>query len=337
MPFSIHTRPVHAGGRDDVAIELNGESSRAEVWPRFGFNCLRWQVRRADGEWGDVIYCDPGWVQNPVPTRSGHPILFPFPNRLRNGRFVHEGHEYQLPLTDATGTHAIHGFAPRVPWRVLATGVSSDSAFVTGQLRLSEDLPLSLEHWPADFVLTVTYRLAEMSLTVEAVVENPDSRSLPFGLGYHPYFRCPNVSEPTADKMILCATPDSMWELVDSFPTGRKVSVFSEYDFRAPRRIGSRPIDHLYTTDSARSVGTESDALQSVAWLGHESATGRVVVSADAAFRELLLFVPPHRRAVAIEPYTCATDAAHLPDSGWQTLPAGGRFSAVVRYEWVPQ
>ena len=90
---------------------------RAEVWPQWGFNCLKWQVREPDGAWADILFHMPDWEANPVPTRSGHPILFPFPGRLREGKLDFEGKTYQLPLNEGTKKHAIHGFTPRNPWR----------------------------------------------------------------------------------------------------------------------------------------------------------------------------------------------------------------------------
>ena len=54
----------------------------------------------------------------------------------------------------------------------------------------------------------------------------------------------------------------------------------------------------------------------------------------SSAFREMVVYTPPHRQAFAVEPYTCATDAIHLPDGGWQTLGPGQTWSAVVEL-WV--
>src|SRR5688572_28470657 len=137
MAFGITTRDVSAGGRAGTAYLLadaDGQA-RAEVWPTHGFNCLRWQVRLADGSWGDLLYTAADWEQNPVPTRSGHPILFPFPNRMRAGRFAFLGKTYQLPLNESTGTHAIHGFTPRNPWRVVGIEAGPHSAALTGEFR----------------------------------------------------------------------------------------------------------------------------------------------------------------------------------------------------------
>src|SRR4051812_16820167 len=102
MGFTVSERDVSAGGRETTALVLEESHglAHAEVWPAFGFNCLRWKARNSEGDLGDLLYCDPTWETNPVPTRSGHPILFPFPNRMNHGKFVFNGKEYQLPLNE---------------------------------------------------------------------------------------------------------------------------------------------------------------------------------------------------------------------------------------------
>src|SRR5207249_2577983 len=56
-----------------------------------------------------------------------------------------------------------------------------------------------------------------------------------------------------------------------------------------------------------------------------EGVTLRVLAS--PAFREVVVFTPPHRQALCIEPYTCITDALNLQargvDAGMQVLPPG--------------
>ena len=195
MPFTVRTVPVSAAGTPDTAYVLTDadDTVRAEVWPGFGFNCLRWQIRQPDGTWGNVLYTAPDWDTNPVPTRSGHPILFPFPNRLDRGRFTFDGKDYQLPLNESTGTHAIHGFTPRTPWRVVGAGGEKGHAFVSGQLHMSKDLPGAT--WPGDFVITLTYELHPTALVVDCLVENVGSGPLPFGM-------CPANSNPWKNASI---------------------------------------------------------------------------------------------------------------------------------------
>jgi aldose 1-epimerase len=70
------------------------------------------------------------------------------------------------------------------------------------------------------------------------------------------------------------------------------------------------------------------------AGLRQASANLEVQLLTSPAFRELVLFTPPHRQAVALEPYTCATDAINLQqrgsDAGLQVLQPGQEWRGVV-------
>ena len=97
--FHITTREAQAGQFSGSVYTLadQAESVRAEVWPFLGMNCLRWQVRNPDGSWGNLLYAAPDWEANPVPTRSGHPVLFPFPNRMKVAVHVRRPHVPTAP------------------------------------------------------------------------------------------------------------------------------------------------------------------------------------------------------------------------------------------------
>ena len=335
MAFIIEERSGRAGERTGTVYILRDatDTVRAEVWPFAGFNCLRWQTRTASGSWGDLLYTAPDWETNPVPTRSGHPVLFPFPNRIREGRFTFQGTEFSLPLNDPTKSNAIHGFTPRTPWQVSAISQGMTDAAVTGQFRLSRDLPTSLGLWPADCSLKLTYRLLASALRVEAVVQNFGPGPMPFGLGYHPYFRLPTVPDAKADDMVLETAAQSLWETDGGLPSGRLLPLPPDLDFCTPRSIGSTAIDNLLG-----NLRETDDPFPCVATLSHRDQPGRLRIHADRSFTQLVLFTPPHRTAVAIEPYTCATDAPNLDArgiaSGWRILPVGETFTAAVEYRW---
>ena len=50
----------------------------------------------------------------------------------------------------------------------------------------------------------------------------------------------------------------------------------------------------------------------------------------DKVFREVVVYTPPNRDAVCLEPYTCVTDAINLQsrgiDAGWRVLEPGAEF-----------
>lgn len=329
MAFRISTRQATAGDRSGTVFELSNSdgTARAEVWPFTGFNCLKWQI---DGR--DLLYSAPDWDSNPVPTRSGHPVLFPFPNRLTNGRMTFKGVEYQLPLTEATKTHAIHGFTPRQPWRVLGSGVTDRSAFVTARFRIRDEVENSAKLWPGDGAITLTYTMTESSLQVGAEVENFGESSFPYGIGYHGYFRLPNVRvDESINRWLFRSRTDSLWECASNIPTGRILPTPKELNFTTERPLGDVSFDTLLT---GLEPGT---GMRTVANLRHPVEPGSLSIRADDSFPHLVLFTPAHRKAIAIEPYTCATNAANLPADvpyGWQILMPGAKNSHHVEYSW---
>jgi aldose 1-epimerase len=331
MAFAVQTRQQPGvTGRDPTVYVLDdGAGGWAEVWPALGFNCFRWEAVR-NGVALDLLYADPALFGDGRPTRSGIPILFPFPNRIRDGRFAWEGKQYQLPADDPAGKNAIHGFACRRPWRIVGQGAGPDSAWVTGEFQASRDGPECLPLWPADYVLRVTHRLGAGVLRVEAEVENPDRRTLPFGVGYHPYFRVPFAPGADAADCEVRVPALKAWVLAESLPTGEVAYIPGDpaRDLYKPRRFADLQLDDLLT-----GVPAFPDGPDGLCDRGELRSAGVALrVRAAPAFREVVVFTPPHRQAFCIEPYTCATDAINLQrwdvDAGLLTLPPGGRWSA---------
>jgi aldose 1-epimerase len=333
MPYEVRAETYPADGRDGGVIVLEGESARAEVWPAKGFNCFRWRVRHG-GRLLDVLYADHAFFRGGRPTGSGTPILFPFPNRVRDGRFSWDGRDYQVPRNDHEHVNAIHGFVFDRPWRVVDRGADPDGAWVTGEFRGSADAPELTACWPADFRLRVTHRLRAARLEIAAEVHNPDSRRLPFGLGYHPYFRMPLVPNSNASDCTVQAHAREVWELQSYLPTGERRPAGSPLDLSAPRPFPELRLDDVYTgLESAPSAG----GLRVMGELRQPPYGVEVRVLAEPAFRELVLYTPPHRQAICLEPYTCTTDAVNLGnrgiDAGWRTLAPGESWSATVAFE----
>ncbi len=281
-------------------LQIQHGSTVARILPERGFNCYSLAV---DGF--DYMHQAPDLFPDGSPTRSGSPILFPWPNRIAGARFSWDGVEYQLPITEPATGSSLHGYACHSPWQVLSTG--PDHA--TAQFLLTDQHP-----WPAGGGLRVTYRVEPRGLVVTTEVFALD-QDLPFGLGFHPYLRVPGPF----DQWHLQCDADSAWPLSTMIPTGDVTPVPSRLDFRTARTLGEEHLDDVLTGLPPATTLTRRASLMTNAAL--------LTVSSDPAFREYVMFTPTSRDAVAIEPYTCTTDAVHLEqrgiDAGWLVLPAG--------------
>lgn len=274
-------------------------------------------------------------VMTPEPTeeRPGHgfgaPVLFPFPNRLRAGRYQWQGRTYQLP-TNRSG-HAIHGLVRDRPFVVEKTWADAVSAGVCCRLR-AVDHPELMAVYPFAFCLRLTYTLSAAGLSTLAEVDNEGSEPMPFGLGFHPYFRTPLGSTGSRADCRLQLWAPSIWQLdADSIATGRIQPVPPSLDARGYPALATTAFDTLYTTLALDDPGAGT---WSSRYLDPQAGI-EVVVVADAAYREAVLFAPLERPVVCIEPYTCATDALNLQpaghDAGLIVLAPGDRWSAAYR------
>src|SRR5579884_954547 len=140
--FERHPNTI---GRDEqIAVLEDGQGGRVEVWPALGFNAYRWRATSG----AELLFATDTFFQGDRPSRSGIPVLFPFPNRIRAGRYTWAGKTYQLPTNDPAGKNAIHGFALHSAWRVVDAGANEKSAWVTGEFQISRDAPDALALWP---------------------------------------------------------------------------------------------------------------------------------------------------------------------------------------------
>ncbi len=303
--------------RDDVA------GSIAEVTPGLGFNCHRFAAMRA-GEPLEVLYAAPNFTKGTErPSGSGTPILFPFPGRIAGTTFHWQGKAYPLEAGDGRG-NAIHGFVHTRPWRVL----EQSATCVVGQFQAATDDPSLLSRWPSDFCITATYSLAGRALSMHYRCENSGEMPLPCGLGTHPYFRLP-LGGSDAGACLVRLPVHERWELAEMIPSGRRLAVENADRFAAGPRFADMKFDDVFT----RLEFDDGWCRPSI----HDPESGATVTIAfDAAFRECVVYTPPHREAVCIEPYTCLAGAFSLAernlDTGLRVLPPGGSFTAQVEF-----
>lgn len=311
-----------------ITLHDDSTGSSAQILPGRGFNCFRFQAidagRKVDVLWSVADFAAGGGRAS----GSGNPLLFPFAGRLRGTSFKFQGKSYDLEPGDAFG-NAIHGFVIDRPWDV----VDQSARRVVGRFQASKIEPQLLRHWPSDFTITVTYELTANVLDMKVEVENPGAGPLPFGFGTHPYFCIPlgERGKSTACKITVPAV--GLWELVDMLPTGHKVPLIMPRNLSTGLTFEETKLDDVFCNlryDDGQCVTSIADA----------SAGLRMVQTFGPEFRECVVYNPPHREAICIEPYTCVPDAFYLGEQGVETgltvLAPGERWQGQIAMRVEP-
>ncbi len=229
-------------------------------------------------------------------------ILFPFPNRLRDGSYTWQGNEYQFPINNAATGNAIHGFARQFPFQITDITTTEHE----GGCTLVFDYDGHLPYYPFACRLDVRFVLSSdgvFSTTVR--MENKHQAAIPAGFGWHPYFRLsPDAVDSSAFSLTACQKVGIDERMI---PTGDR----STYDtFVTEKGITDTVLDNCFYF--------ENDI---TAVLRHGDRTLRMDVPA-AQFPYFQVFTPPHRTSVAFEPMTCNINAFNNGD-GLLHLEAG--------------
>ncbi|POH70600.1 MULTISPECIES: aldose 1-epimerase family protein [Cryobacterium] len=226
-------------------------------------------------------------------------VLAPWPNRVVDGSYTFDGLDYQLPLTEPSRSHALHGLVCWADWSLQAR--SADSVTLGTTIVPSDG-------YPHRIALLATYSLADDGLTTTVTAENRGTATAPYGTGPHPYL----VAGPgTVDDWTLefpaasylTVTPDRL-SPVATVP----VETTPEFDFRTPRAIGDTFIDHAFTAIARGAEASASVTVTSPAGTGVRMSFGAElpwlqVHTADRPAPER------SRIGLAVEPMTCPPNA----------------------------
>jgi aldose 1-epimerase len=290
-----------------ITITDEDSGSVARVLPGVGFNCFSWQPVLDDGP-REMLWHEAGFESGDKrPSGSGIPLLFPFPGRIGGAAFHFHGREYKLEPGDAFG-NAIHGFVFNRPWRV----VEQTTSRVTGEFQASVDDPSILERWPGDFRVRVWYEVRGRELVSEIDYKNTGDGPLPCGFGTHAYFRLPLSDGLDAEETRVTVPAADVWEADQMLPTGKKLPATGNLNLSDGARLAGRKFDTYFTGLTSGRFGQVRTALA--------DERGRTVAQTfDCAFAQCIVYTPPHREAICLEPYTCLPDPFRMSSAGHET------------------
>jgi aldose 1-epimerase len=315
---------------EPITITDAASGAVARILPAAGFNCYSFEVPTREGPRLETLWSAPEFAAGTGrPSASGIPLMFPFAGRLRGTSFRYGGKTFELVAGDGQG-NAIHGFVIDRPWRV----IEREAHRLRGEFHASIDEPGVLTRWPADFRIVAEYEVRGSSLVAEYTVDNPDQRPLPFGFGTHPYFRVP-LGGPSSEGCRVTVPVADEWELEKLLPTGRNSATPLAANLAGGMAFSAMKLDHVFSKvrfENHRAMATVDDS----------QAARRLSMRFDDQFAAVVVYNPPHREAVCIEPYTTIPDAFTLAERSIEThlrvLEPGKSFATriEIRVEDLP-
>jgi aldose 1-epimerase len=272
-------------------IALRAGDAEASIVPGIGANCTSFRVA------GHELLEPPTSLDDLAahPNGYGCPILFPFPGQLVPGTYRLLDRDVQIVANSGSGRHG-HGFASARPWRVLdRTGDSCTCRLEGG----------GGDEYPWRFRLTARWRVTPGLLGVGIVVENLDHVPMPFGLGLHPYIA---VGPDTAIELLAAAERAH----AGGIPSRQLTAAVGPWSWRDLEPGGSTLLTDLPPGDVEARVGA---AL--LRWPSDR-------------FGEVVLYRPPERASVCVEPWSSVSNAAAQIEVGGR----GGLMALAPEGSW---
>jgi aldose 1-epimerase len=310
----------------------DGQGRAVKIAPAAGFNAFSF-VSLHNGEPYELFVgpkSDKGLRGGGV--GFGCPILFPFPNRTRNGRYHFRGQNYQLDINWKDG-NAIHGLVHERPWNMVESGGNDEQgAWATAAIRSGEH-PDIMRQYPFECELRVTYTLRDSALHLHAEAINVGEKSLPMGFGIHPWFHAPLTPIGKRSECVLTLPAKGRWKLESEeqlIPTGEILPLSGAYDFSTGQALDGTFLDDVFT----QLIYTEGQPSEHVTTFRDELSRMQLEVRASGNFREHVVYAPLDQDVVCLEPYTMTTDFVNLSargiDAGLAVLEPGETWQGTI-------
>jgi aldose 1-epimerase len=260
------------------------------------------------------------------PTQCGVPFLAPWANRLDESALWANGKKYAFNMglgnirPDGRGL-PMHGLLENVAWQVTDVGADNKSAHVTSRFVFWK-YPDLMAQWPFAHEYEMTYRLADGALEVKTTVKNLSSETMPVVVGFHPYYRIPDVAR---DEWML-RMPAAKAVVADNrlIPTGG----FKQNDLPNPLPLKGRTLDDGFA-DLARDA--KNQAVFSI-----EAGDKKIELAFGPGYPVAVIWEPasmPGRplNFICVEPMAGLTNAANMKAdkaiSYLQTIASGSEWT----------
>lgn len=238
--------------------------------------------------------------------------LSPFPCRINKGSYTINGTAYQFQ-PNRSGV-VLHGFLYNKSFTIIKEHADKTGAQLVLQYDYAGDIP----GFPFPYTCTVTYTLEKgNTLTISTVVKNTGAFSMPIADGWHPYF----TFGGKVNDLLLEFRSEEMLEFINLIPTGKTIPF---RDFVQPAVINGREIDNSFMLDFSQP--------QPMCILRDPVSNLQLEIYPQKEYPYLQIYIPPHRRSIAIENLSAPPDAFNN-GIGLLTIEPGGHADFSTTYK----
>lgn len=255
----------------------------------------------------------------------GIPILYPTPNRIRNGVYVFLGDTLKMSFPGEIRSHAGHGLVwDDTAWKFDQPVAGKNSASFKAWYVFDRNNP-RLTAYPFPNTLKVQYTLLADRVRVNYEVVNEGTKSMGFGFALHPFW---NVIGTKDQVTILVPLPYHM-DATNMLPSGKldTVTKDSKWSLLEPKPLSGLKLDDVYFGSTPKREAVTM--FQSIGLELRQRAT--------ADFTHVVVYTPD-RNFFCLENQTCSTDALNLYSKGLvkeshlQVLQPGKKTGGQVEY-----
>lgn len=217
--------------------------------------------------------------------------LSPFACRIPEGKYTWDGREWQIQRAAVPGV-CLHGLLYNADFKVVDQYAGEDAASVTLLYGYGGDDA----GYPFAYDCKVVYRLlADRQLEMKTTIYNKSAVTIPVMDGWHPYF----TTGSPVDELELRFPSEALVVFNEQMvPSGETVPYQA---FATLKKIGGLALDNSFIIERAS---------EEVACVLNDPIRGiRISIWPDECYPILQLYIPPHRRSIAIENLSGAPNA----------------------------
>jgi aldose 1-epimerase len=297
-----------AAAAPEDAVLLESGPLTLELWPSIG-GCVAGFSWQSGGRRVELMRRA---TPRGLPERDGRELasfpLFPFSNRVKDGRFSFQGRDVEL-VRNTPPDHPIHGHVWQRPSTLLAK--TATSAELVCRYPGAD--------WPWAYSASQRFTLSPDALAVELEIRNDSDSPMPCGFGMHPYY-------DRTEGVRLQAQAPVRW-------------VGSQY--LLPE--WSEPVPDMWNFTEPRALSplAEMDGcfgqFGGKARLEWPEKAAALDIEADPIFGVLICYVPKGQDFFCLETVSNVNDAFNLEsrgvaNNGTIILAAGASARGTIRY-----